>query len=334
MQMFSIGLWELNQDGTLKGPTGQPIATYSQTTIKEVARALTGWTYPTAPGATPMSSNQPYMTGLMEPRLASHDTGAKTIVGGVVIPAGQTVTEDLEDVIDALFQHPNTPPFVATRLIRSLVRSNPSPDYIERVADVFVDNGAGVRGDMKAVLKAIFTDAEATSAAPQDGRLKDPILHTLGLGRALGAQIGNPGMFLYIFADLGQLVLAAPTVFSFYSPLAALPGHPDLFGPEFQIYTPALAIQRANFIYSILSGGTGSSFQINLAPYVALAGTPAALVDKVDDVLFFGRMSNELRQVILTATQATSDHQQRAIGALYLAAISSEYVVHTGGLAP
>ncbi|MBM3819969.1 MAG: DUF1800 domain-containing protein [Acidimicrobiia bacterium] len=331
LQLFSIGLWQLNQDGSLKaGSSGQPVGTYTQADVREVARALTGWTYPTAPGVEPRSMNPEFMVGLMEPRPLNHDAGAKTFLGAT-IAAGQTVTKDMEDVIDTVFTHPNVPPFVATRLIRSLVTSNPSPGYVTRVANAFVDNGAGDRGDMRAVLTAVLTDEEAGLGGPHDGRLKDPLLHVVGLGRALGAQVSDPSLFMYIFSGLGQMPLTPPTVFSFYSPLAVLPGHADLFGPEFQIYTPALAIQRANFVYTLLSGQAGSSFKVDLAPYIGLAGSPHALVERVNQSLFFGRMSNALRQVLLTATQAASTAQQRALGALYLAAISSEYVVHTGG---
>jgi hypothetical protein len=225
-----------------------------------------------------------------------------------------------------LYTHPNTAPFIATRLIRHFVTSNPSPAYIQRVADVFVDNGQGVRGDLWAVLKAVLTDSEATAApSAQRGHLKDPVLHVLNLGRALGAQITDPGQFTYIFRNLGEAVLSSTTVFNFYSPLSPLPGHPELFGPEFQIYSPGLAIQRANFIQQILSGGLGSAFSVNLAPFTALANNPAALVEKVNQTLLFGRMSNELRQVLLD--EAAADPYDRVMGVLFLTAISSEFAV-------
>jgi hypothetical protein len=330
LQLFGIGLTQLNQDGSVKlNAQGQPIPTYDQTTLREVARALTGWTYPTAPGATPASHNHEYFVGLMEPRPQNHDTGSKTLLNGTVVPANQTVTQDLDAVIDNLFQHPNMPPFMATRLIRLAGGiSNPSPAYIERVADVFENNGQGVRGDLWATLKAVLTDAEATNPPTlHSGHLMDPVLHVMNLGRALGAQVTDPNMFMYLFRNLGQQVLSPDTVFSYYSPLAGLPGHPGLFGPEFQIYTPGLAIERANLIHQILSGQLGSSFSVNLGPFVALGNDPAALVEKVNQVLFQGRMSSELRQIILTATQAGYDANQRAFGAVYLAAISSEYAV-------
>jgi uncharacterized protein (DUF1800 family) len=333
LQLFSIGLWQLNQDGTLKRDAqNQPIPSYSQNTIKEFARALTGWTYPTKPDANASNSNPSYFVGEMLPRVTTHDAGAKTLLNGVTLPAGQTTEQDMEAVIDNVFQHPNVPPFIATRLIRSLVSSNPSPAYISRVASVFENNGAGVRGDLRAVLTAVLLDPEALGfTSPEAGRLKDPILHVIGMARALGALVTDPNQYMYVFSNLSQRVLTPQTVFSFYSPLAFAPGHTDLIGPEFQIYPPALAIQRANFVYGLLNGQFGAGFALNRVPYQAVAGDPAALVEMVNQNLMFGRMSNELRQIIIAATTAVpaSDVVQRALGALYLAAISSEYSVYS-----
>ena len=329
MQLFTIGLNELNQDGSLKlDAQGQPIPTYHQNTLREMARALTGWTYPTKPGQAANTRNQEYFVGLMEPRPPYHDTGSKTLLNGVVVPANQTVNQDLEAVLDNLFQHPNVPPFIATRLIRALVTSNPSPAYIQRVADVFVDNGQGVRGDLWSVAKAIFTDVEATAAPNAEfGHLKDPLLHVLSLGRALNANVTDPMMFMYIFRNLGQQVLAPTTVFSFYSPMTALPGYADLYGPEFQIYSPGLAIERANFIYQILTGQLGAAFSLDLTAFNAVADNATALTEQVNQALFQGQMSAELKQIIITATQVTQGTQNRVVGALYLAAISSEFSV-------
>lgn len=329
LQLFSIGLYKLNMDGTYEMVNGQPVSTYTQATIREFARALSGWTYPTQPGLQPASQNPDYFVGLMEPRPARHDAGSKTLLNGTVLPAGQTVMKDLEDVIDNVFNHPNVPPFVATRLIRSLVTSNPTPAYIQRVAEVFVDNGHGVRGDLAAVLTAILTDDDAALPGGADGRLRDPLLHVIGMARALGVQIANPSQFMYVLANLGQSVLSPTTVFSFYSPLAPLPGDPTKFGPEFQIYTPALAIQRANLIYGFLNGGFTSSFSLDWTPFTSVAGDPHALVELVNQRLLFGRMSTDLRQVLVGLAQITSDHKQRAFGTLFLAALSSEFTVHT-----
>lgn len=335
LQLFSIGLWEINQDGTLfLTPQGQPIPSYSQDTIQELARALTGWTFPTRPGAQPSNSNPQYFVGDMLPRVTTHDAGAKVIFGHT-LAANQTTQDDMEQVVNIVFYHHNLGPFIATRLIRSLVTSNPSPAYIARVAAAFNNNGAGVRGDLKAVLTAILLDPDASSFAAEAGRLKDPVLHVLGLGRALGVTFADPNGFNYMFSNLTERVLSPQTVFSFFSPLATLPGHNDLFGPEFQIYPPALAVQRANFIYGLLNGQFSSSFPFALTPFMGVAADPAQLVELVNQRLMFGRMSSELSTLLNAATSAVpaSDTRQRALGALYLAAISSEYSVFSSNAA-
>ncbi len=328
LQLFSIGLWALNQDGTLKlNGAGEPIPTYTQETIHEIARALTGWTFPRD------AENNTSYEGEMVAVPSNHDTGTKQF-HGLTLPANQPAVVDLDAVINAVFHHSNVPPFIATRLIRALVTSNPSPAYIRRVADVFVDNGMGVRGDLKAVFGAILLDPEALSFhAAHEGRLKDPVLYVIGMGRALDATFGDPNGFMYAFNNLSQRVLTPPTVFSFFSPLAPLPGHHNLFGPEFQIYPPALAVQRANFIYGLLNSQFASSFKVDLTPFTTVALNTAALIDLVNQRLMFGLMSSDLRGIITGATDAiegtsTSNRTQRALGALYLAAISSEYSVH------
>jgi hypothetical protein len=271
----------------------------------------------------------------MESRPTQHDPDAKTLFG-VVLPAGQPPIVDLEYVVEVIFTHPNVGPFIATRLIRSLVKSNPTPAYIGRVAAAFNNNGAGVRGDLRATLSAVLLDPEAQAFGSSDGRLKDPILHVIGLGRTLNAQFLDPSSFLNVFSNLSQLVLTPTTVFSFYSPLAPLPGRADLFGPEYQIYPPALAIQRANFIYSLIRNSYSSSFRVDLSPLIAVAGNEAALVERVNQALMHGTMSGALKQIIGAAvrTVPSSRTTERAQNAVYLAAISSEYSVYTSGGGP
>jgi uncharacterized protein (DUF1800 family) len=328
MQLFTIGIYELNMDGTRKlDGFGQPIPTYTQATVKEVARALTGWTYPTPAGSVYRSTNNENFTGLMEPRPENHDKGSKTFFG-VTLPANQSVTKDMDDTLDVLFNHPNMAPFISVRLIRSLVTSNPSPAYVQRVANVFANNGQGVRGDLAAVVTAILTDADAALPGANDGHLQDPILNIIGLGRALDATFGDAGQFMYVLSNLGQAVLTPASVFSFYSPLAPMPNNPQLVGPEFAIYAPAVAIQRANFVYGLLTNQFGSAFSVDLTPYKALAPFPAALVKLIDQKMFQGRMSDALRAVLINSVQSTSDSTNRVLGALYLAALSSEYLVH------
>ena len=286
LQLFSVGVWKLNNDGSqvLDG-AGQPVPTYNQATIAEFARALTGWTYPTQPGSTPGNSNPEYFVGELLPRTTTHDINPKTLLNGFVTPAQTAGTAatiaDLDAVIDNIFWHPNIAPFVATRLIRSLVTSNPSPAYINRVANVFINNGGGVRGDLAAVLVAILMDPEAlTPTAQIHGRLKDPVLHVIGFGRALGATIGDPASFQNVFQNLSERVLTPQTVFSFYQLTATLPNQPGVFGPEFQLYPPALAVQRANFIYGIITGQYGSAYAIDRTIFQTVAPDAAALVER------------------------------------------------------
>ena len=337
LQLFSIGTWDLNNDGSRRlDGGGQPIPSYNQATIANFARALTGWTYPPRPGATSGNSNPEYFIGEVVPTSSAsrHDTDSKALLRGVVTPAGLTAPQDLEWVIDNIFQDPNVAPFIATRLIRSMVTSNPSPAYVARVSAAFINNGFGVRGDLAAVVRAVLLDPEALNPTlVEHGRLKDPVLHVIGFGRALGATIGDPNSFQYVFSNLSQRVLTPATVFSFYQPTAMIPGQTTYFGPEFQLYPPALAIQRANFIYGIITGQFGSAYAIDRTPFQVTAGDPAALVDMVNQRLMMGRMSSQLRQVLVTATAAVpaSDPSQRAIGAIYLATISSEYTVYGGG---
>ncbi|HXC50469.1 MAG TPA: DUF1800 domain-containing protein [Candidatus Limnocylindrales bacterium] len=330
MQLFTIGTYKLDQDGFASlDAAGHTIATYDQDVVRNLANAFTGWVYPTLPGKVTGPNNPANFNGWMTSYDPSHDKSQKTIFDGIVVPYGMTASAELSFVLDRLFQHPNVPPFFATRIIRSLVTSNPSPEYIERVADVFVNNGQGVRGDLAAVIKAVLTDAEARQDTPTStqGRLKDPMLHVLGLVRALGGQVIDASQVLYLFLGLGEEPLAPLSVFSFYSPLAAFPKHPELYGPEFQIFTPAMAIQRANFIYTLLTGQLSTAFTLDITPFVTAAPNATNLVNLVDARLFHGAMSLPLRQAILNDCYVVTDPKQRAIGALYIAAISSEYAV-------
>jgi uncharacterized protein (DUF1800 family) len=340
LQLFTLGLWELNPNGTVRlNAAGQPTPTYAQATLVEYARALTGWTYARTNSANDFSrAMEPAMTSCgtnpnctPEPRY--HDLGPKALLSGVTTPPSANTTTaldvDVDLVIQSIMAHPNVAPFVSSRLIRSLVTSNPSPGYIQRVATAF----AGSDGELPTTIRAILLDPEARSFTISDGRLKDPMLNILGLARALGAPLANPGSVQGTFASLQQYLLTPSTVFSFYNLLTPLPGNLALLGPEFGIYPPALAVQRANFVYRILDGQI-SSFPISLEPFTAVAGDVGALVELVNQRLMFGRMSAALRELIVAASNAitgtgTGDLRQRALGALYLAAISSEYSVYS-----
>ena len=167
LQLFTIGLYQLNQDGTpvLDG-SGQPIPAYDQNVVNAFARVFTGWNFATAPATG--------IVNYIDPLVATesrHDTKAKTLLQGVTLPPNQKAAKDLSDALDNIFQHPNVPPFISKQLIQHLVTSNPSPSYVRRVADVFTNNGSGVRGDLKAVVRAILLDPEAAAnPAPEAGK--------------------------------------------------------------------------------------------------------------------------------------------------------------------
>ncbi|MDO9483990.1 MAG: DUF1800 domain-containing protein [Hydrogenophaga sp.] len=317
MQLFTIGLHEMNMNGSYQlDGAGKRIPTYNQTTISEMARALSGWGF--ANGYEDMSAP-------LVAREAHHDKGAKTIVRGIQLPAGQTAQQDMTAVMNALLQHPNLAPFISVRLIRHFVRSNPSGAYIQRVSTVFKNTD----GDLAAVVRAILLDAEARLDQPEtnSGRLKDPMLHTLSLVRALNGQVVDPKNVLWDYFLMGERLAQAPSVFSFYSPLTSLPDNPGFVGPEFQIFSGGHAIRRANFLLNMLSGNMSGSFAIEITPYVTAAKDPQALMALVNKNLLQNRMSETSRQAIGTAVFNISDMKQRALTALYLTAITAEFAV-------
>lgn len=326
MQLFSIGLYKLNLDGSLQlDAANQPIPTYTQVDVQQLAKALTGWTYSSPNGATGSGGNWNYYPGPMIPVPGKHNVSMKTVLGQM-LPGNQTIQQDLDGAIDILFNHPNVGPFLSTRLIHALVTSNPSSAYISRVATVFNDNGQGVRGDMRAVIRAIIIDQEARNGTPPAnfGRLRTPMQHTIALARALNLNVGGASGFAYLFYNMNEGILDAPSVFGHYSPLYHIPKS-GLFGPEFQIYSASDAINRANFFYSMLF----NPWPINpaLQPFVNLAGDSNALINAVDNALLFGRMSQPTRNAIAAALPSQYDNNARALTALYLAATSGEYLV-------
>ena len=322
MQLFTIGLYYLNSDGSrqLDGQ-GNPIRAYDQSTVQQVALALTGWTFPGAG-----NNNWENFSGPLQPREINHATTAKTLVG-VTLPAGQTTVADMAGVLDWLFNHQNTGPFVATRLIRALVKSNPTPTYIARISAVFADNGVGIRGDLRAVIRAILTDTEARDdvATANSGRLKDPIYNVVAFARALGGSISPTNVQAWTFSRMSQTPLAPASVFGYYSPLFRIP-RTTLGGPEFQIYGPTEAVLRGNLFWQIISN-PGSDFPVNLASFLAVADNTAALIDAVDQTLLYGRMPAAMRQSLANAINAQSDNPSRVRTALYLTALSGFYAV-------
>jgi len=340
LQLFTIGEVELNADGTRRlDANGEPIPTYDQDTVENLARALTGWTYPPRPGATTRFPNPIYYLGRMVPFAAQHDTAAKVLFGSQTIQAGGTAEVDLNAALDIIFNHPNVGPFIGRQLIQHLVTSNPTPAYVARVTAAFNNNGQGVRGDMRAVLRAILLDAEARGDAKtvaDFGKLREPALLVTNVARALNGS--SDGVYLLQQATaMGQSVFQAPSVFNFYPPNFPAPGT-TLDGPPFKIMLTGTILNRANFANRILFGGNvnpdttvagATGTQLNLQSLQALAGNPDLLLDRLNLIFMHNTLSPQARQAILTAVNAyaANDPLGRARQAAYLVATSAQYQV-------
>ena len=341
LQLFSVGLWQLNADGTQKlGADSKPIAAYDQDTVEGFAHVFTGWTYPPRPGAAVSKFPNPTnYEGRMVAFAAHHDAGAKKLLNGVTLPAGGSAAADLEAAIDNIFQHANVGPFIGRQLIQQLVTANPSQAYVARVSAAFNGASGSPRGDMKATLTAILLDPEASDpAAPNRfGKLREPIVQLTHLVRVLGGV--SDGVWLRSqSAALGQPVFSPPSVFSFFSPDGDLPDDASLDGPAFGLFNASAAFTLSG-IFSTALNGKGvaadskvvgaSGTRIDLTRWQALAANPAAMVTEIERVMFAGRISEGLRQALLKAAQIApaSKPLDRAKAALFLAAMAPEYLV-------
>ncbi len=343
LQLFTIGLYQLNLDGTLKlDASGKAIPTYDQETVEGFANVFTGWTFPTKPGATPVTRNPQYYLEPMIPVASNHSTNAKELLDGLVIPAtaasASNPNADLRIALDNIFNHPNVAPFTANHLIQKLVTSNPTPAYVARVASAFNDNGAGVRGDMKSVITAILFDPEARGEiknAPDYGKLREPTLFVTGILRLFNATSDGIGLVDQT-GGMGQRVFQSPSVFNFFSPFYKIPGT-DLTAPEFGIHNTNTTLYRANFIHTMTydrirpstvdAGATGTI--INFAPWESLAANPVNLVNELDRTMLHSSMTPAMRDLITrtVADMTTTTASARAKTAIYLVAASPHYAI-------
>ena len=332
MQLFTLGLAQLTLDGSeILDSNQNPIPTFNQIDVENMAMALTGWTYPTTPGAIPKNNNPPYYFGQMFTVEQNHDTSPKTILGNITITSGQTAKQDLASVIDALMQQETMAPFICRQLIQQLVTSNPGPAYVQRVAKVFLDNGRGIRGDMKDVISAILTDPEARAedyagvlADPNSGHLREPVLFITNVLRGLNAKLGRNTKISVYASKLGQDLFRAPSVFSYFSPRYQI--EDGLLGPEFQILSTQTAIERINFIRDVLSGGFDRSTTIDLTPFSEVASDIPELLDLIGSVFMHRSMSQDLYQAAFSAA-SRSQGLTRVKAALYVVLTSSEYQI-------
>lgn len=360
MQLFTIGVSELNADGTLRRDAqNQPIATYSDTDIAGLAKVFTGisWYHPSPTNSTffggsadPQRSVRPM---IFYPQY--HSTSAKTFLG-ITIPASTSVdvAGDLRIALDRLFEHPNVGPFIAQRLIQQFVTSNPSPAYVGRVAAVFNNNGSNVRGDLAAVVRAVLTDAEARTASqtssPSNGKLREPVIRLANWIRAFEASSVSGNWRVNSTSSnqsLSQSPLNANSVFNFWRPGFTPPGTTEmgqrnLLAPEFQIVDEVTVAGYLNTMQSAIDAGIGTNRDVlaNYNSLLTLADNGSDLVDRVNLLLVSNQMSTTLRQRVLDAvnaiavpaagaaqTQIDTARRNRIKTAIFLTMASPEYLV-------
>ena len=354
LQLFSVGLFMLNQDGTLQlDKNGNPIPTYDQNTVNNFTKVLTGWTYCNVNNPAICPNFTLGTLDFKDPMVLiqnNHDVTAKTLLNypnavNQNIAANQNGATELNQALDNIFYHPNVAPFVSRFLIQHLVTSDPTPAYVGRVAAVFNNNGSNVRGDLKEVVKAILLDPEARGSIKTDpnyGKLREPVQLATNLLRHFEVKAANgtgqsDGYVNQIISPMGQNTFYSPTVFNYYSPDYVVPGT-ALNGPEFGILTTGTTIARANFVNTMVfnrvnvSANSPFGTSISLAEMQALAAADTSgnlLVDTLNTRMMHGTMSTEMRNTILTAIQAvsTTDTLLRARTAIYLIATSSQYQV-------
>jgi len=351
-QLFTIGLVQLNPDGTLLlDPQGLPVPTYNNTTITETAKILTGLSWKSNSNnfldATQLSISYLDTDPRVQPLVMYdfyHDQTQKKIISvqqlnpliatPTVVPAGLTGNADIKILLDTLFNHPNTGPFICKQLIQKLVTSNPSPGYIYRVSQVFANNGNNVRGDLGAVIKAILTDYEARSTEVINnsgyGKIKEPLIRFVSVmralktaapnGRFMNSYWGNPqtqgaaaspsGTFVWGSTDLGEIPLKAPSVFNFFSPTYSPAGDvakAGLLAPEMQITDSHLAVTEPNIITEMIYispptdplAPTPSPYLVNdFSSYIPLAQNSESLISELDLLFCGGNMSSATKAII------------------------------------
>jgi uncharacterized protein (DUF1800 family) len=357
MQLFSVGLIERNADFSPVLVEGQTVPTYDQDTITANARVFTGLAYntifPNGWNAT-ISDGPKYSPAQWMPMScyeSHHDEGSKTVIDNILIDNPKPNCDqidpsskgDIKQLVNILANHHNTAPFISRQLIERFTSSNPTPQYIQRVVNVFNDNGHGVYGDLGAVIAAILTDTEAMSGSTGNsayafGKLREPLLKLTALWRYYGAAAGN-GLYAIpnTAQSYGQSPLESPSVFNFFLPDYLPPGEmadTTQYGPEFQISGESSVVSLANDLttrvnqYVGAKGNSDKTVAINIAGLVAIAGTPSSLVDQLNHDLMYGGMSTTMRSTMITMVQSVStDPTVRTISALQVLLASPEFSI-------
>jgi len=351
MQLFTLGIDMLNQDGTLQLDTsGNPIPVYTETQVQAFARVYTGWTYATASGGIPTSfpNNTANFDAPMAAVESQHDMNSKTLLNGTTLPAGQSSSLDLTGALTNIFNHTNVGPFVCRQLIQHLVTSNPSPAYVSRISAVFANDGTGTRGNLKAVVQAILLDTEARSGdanpSPTDGHLREPLLYMTNVMRGLGytfvgAGAGTGVEYYYTPGNYTSALSEKPytsgSVFNFFPPNYVIPGT-TTNAPEFGVENTAAAILRLtladNLVYSKIS-----DFSVDLSATSALGLTASAtgnattdstnLANALSNIFMHGQMPAAMQTDIVNHVATLTNIPERVRVATYLVITSSYYKV-------
>jgi uncharacterized protein (DUF1800 family) len=387
MQLFSIGLFQLNLDGTeKKDANGKSIPTYNNNDIANLAKVFTGlswgdsrylgekykdvWSYTKKMKFYAIDSSDAYIRfWVTNPRIVNgHEVGSKTFLGST-IPARsvQQGELDIKDALDIIYNHPNVGPFIGRRLIQRLITSNPSPAYIQRVAMVFNNNGNGVRGDLKAVIRAILLDPEARDCCNNEntefaGMLKEPFLRYMNMVKGLNiSAIGGiyRNTMRKVYEKTGQLPMYSPSVFNFFSPDyipdGALKGT-GKFGPEFQTLNSQTLTGYINglnawiindypldyFTYfnnETYKPNQEPKFDLTVDNALARNDRLSQLLDKYNLILAHGRLSQQSLNIIKKALMSmplglangipnTDDASRRVRIAIYLIMSSPDYLIN------
>lgn len=349
MQLFSIGLYELNPDGSVKKASdGTPIETYDSADISGLAKVFTGFSWNCGTGTDDCFWNGAPTSLATISRTATsmaayskfHSVSAKQFLTTNIAAGNADAKADLKVALDALYNHPNVGPFIGKQLIQRLVTSNPSAAYVSRVAAAFANNGKGIRGDMAAVVRAVLMDAEARNGANMDsttfGKVREPVLRLAAVLRAFGAT-SDTGQYRIGITDdagtaLGQTALRAPSVFNFFRPGYVPPnsetGTAGLTAPEMQITHEASVGGYVNFVINALTNGVGEvptgrsrrDVQLNWTPALAVATNASSLAALMNERLLYGQMSSALRTNIVSAVGAIAVPNATATNAATVAA--------------
>ncbi len=350
-QLFTIGLYQLNLDGTPVLVNNAPVETYTNADVSGLARVFTGWGW----AATGTSNAEFRGTVVTDPQRTVkpmkmypnyHETGAKTFLG-TTIPAGTSGEQSLALALDHLFNHPNLCPFIGRQLIQRLITSNPSAAYTGRVAAACVNNGQGVRGDMKAMLRAILLDTEARDASkiadPQFGKVREPVVRLANWARCFKATSASGNWTIRNLdsaaTSIGQQPWRSPSVFNFFRPGYVPPNTAiaaaGLVAPEFQLIGETSVAGYTNSMQSIIQSGVGigtpRDVRADYTSDIALAGNADALLDRINRCLMYGTMDTALRNDLRTAINAIAmtgnGPTNRVYAAILLTMASPDYLV-------